>query len=127
MAKRKAKPVKKKTATLPTWECPKCGACHPITITVCCAPTPKPSDFRPRPASLPPGTIPTIPKQPTRVIPDRPLGPFEVPIPWPRPFDVNDWPRSVPQWWTNPPEITCTVHPSAGPDYQNSGFREVKP
>lgn len=106
MAKRK--PKKKpspKAANIPAWECPKCGACHPVTVTVCCAPQ-CPTGIRLRPPFQPfqPGIIP--------LMPDRP---------------IEEWPRGVPQWWTRPPNITCTVHPSAGPDYQNSGFREVKP
>lgn len=87
MAKRKTKPAKKQTATLPAWECPKCGACHPITVTACCAPQ-----------RFQPGII-----------------------------RFDEWPKIPPQRWTWPPDIICTVHPSAGPDYQNSGFREVKP
>lgn len=99
------KKANKKTTTIPAWECPKCGACHPITVTVCCAPKP-PAGIRPRLPFQPfqPGIIPRMPNRP-----------------------LEEWPKSPPQRWTWPPDITCTVHPSAGPDYQNSGFREVTP
>ena len=36
--------------TIPAWECPKCGATHPITVNTCCQPKdPKwvPEDKRP--------------------------------------------------------------------------------
>ena len=96
-----ARKTKNPTATIPAWTCPKCGATHPITVPTCCKPA----------ADAP---LPNAPKPPDRV---RPLGPYECPIPWSGP---------IPLWWSYPPDITCTVHPSAGPDYQNPGFREVQ-
>ncbi len=89
-------------ATIPAWTCPKCGATHPITVDSCCKPVAVPS--------LP------VPKQPEPPIRIRPPKPYEVPFqpgiipaePWPRPFNPRDFPRGVPQWWTWPPDITCS-------------------
>ena len=110
-----ARKTKKPTATIPAWACPKCGATHPITVPTCCK----------RAAPCP---LPSTPKPPTRVrLPrpfDTPYQPGIIPL---TPYDPRDYPRNVPQWWTWPPSITCTVHPSAGPDYQNPGLREVQP
>ena len=104
MASKKPKPArktKKTTATIPAWTCPKCGATHPITVSVCC-----------KPAATSP--LPSAPKPPTRVrLPhpfDTPYQPSITPF-IPIPCEPRDYPRNVPQWWTFPPNITCEVRP----------------
>lgn len=40
MKNKPAQPKKQKSATIPAWECPRCGRTHPITVTTCeCGPT----------------------------------------------------------------------------------------
>jgi hypothetical protein len=47
--KKKTKKTKSQIKpTVPAWQCPKCGATHPITVFTCCAPKVAPIDDWPR-------------------------------------------------------------------------------
>jgi hypothetical protein len=46
-----------RTASIPAWTCPKCGATHPITVASCCGPAPTWTCGQPLPESNPQVTI----------------------------------------------------------------------